>query len=213
MTNNTILGQEYRYTFLPEKIRTHNNDDIYLINSYNKTNIILYDLNKYDNTYNNYYISEDPWSIYDKANIDPNTDLITCPVSFNEIPVTDSIIATCCWQAFDPNVFKELKSRKLNCPLCRQELTDHYIVFCYDNRSSILSRLKIGVNRDWDLTKMTFIINKKLETLKCIYRISRIEKPFKSHSDDKIMKCLISCIYHNRICAFLYFFTSFEIKM
>ena len=207
-----MLGQEYRYTFLPEKITkiSYNNDEFLLINSHDHKNIILYDFKeRFDNNpLKGYYIGKNEWSIYDKLDINPKTNCMTCPISFNEIPVMDCIIATCCWQGFDPQVFKELKLRNSNCPLCRQELTHHYI------KTMTEPPFVLGVNSDWSLSKITTVINNKLENIKSGYRIRYIYDHIEYHnipSNDFFMTCNVEELYNNRF-GKLHVYTSFDFK-
>jgi len=208
-----MLGKEYRYTFLPDKITkiSYNNDEILLINSHDHKNIILYDYKERsdDNPLKGYYYNQrKEWSIYDKLDINPKTNCITCPITFNEIPFMDCIVVTCCWQGFDPQVFKELKLRNSNCPLCRQELTNHYL------KATLDEPFVIGVNSDWSLSKIKTIMNNKLEYIKSEYRILDIFDHFWYHhipSNDFLMTCSVVALVNNRhfkLCVY----TSFDFK-
>jgi hypothetical protein len=68
-------------------------------------------------------------------NVDPVTDLVTCPITLEDVPSSEAVVLTCCTQALsyegyvairDSKTDKDSKGRT-KCPLCRRPLTTQYI--------------------------------------------------------------------------------------
>lgn len=102
-----------------------------------------------------YHIAE-TLSLQDHVrNYDVNTDCVTCPVTLEDVPVDDAIIATCCWQGYHGDTF--LKLVGMPCPLCRGTLTQSYITIRFVKSHPSQQRpptTMIGVDLRWSIREL-----------------------------------------------------------
>jgi hypothetical protein len=95
-------------------------------------------------------------------NYDPINDTVYCPILLDHFDFDDCTVATCCWNAYESNIFSTLLKENKTCAICRRELLQCYITI-YDHYYNIYKnfRPKIGININWTIYQMKEAIETK----------------------------------------------------
>jgi len=95
-------------------------------------------------------------------NYDAINDTIYCPILLDNFYFDDCTVATCCWNAYESNIFNTLLKENKLCAICRSELLQCYITI-YDHYYNYYPDFypKIGVNLSWSIGQLKNVIETK----------------------------------------------------
>lgn len=90
------------------------------------------------------------------------SDTIYWPILLDNYNFEDCTVATCCWNAYESNIFNMLLKENKICAICRGDLLQCYVTI-YDYYHNIYPNCypKLGVNLYWSIGQLKTAIETK----------------------------------------------------